>query len=398
MEYELYGDGIHDDTAAIQEMLDKLGYASLPAPKEHYLISKPLILHSGCKLKLPRFAEIRLAPQSNCVMIRNEMKDGIGKPGSSKLFSYLEHHSPDFTVENIAIEGGIWNFNNKEQAPNPIGKYDREGYIEGYSGFGMLFYNVKNFTLENLTLKDPVNFGVNMDTVSYFNVHDITFDYNDGNPYQSNMDGIHIVGHSNHGRITGLFGTCYDDIVALNAHEGSCGPISDVTVSGIYTSESYSAVRLLSASKRSPIRNIHISDVHGTFYHFGIGLMNYYNTGENGILENITIDNVYASKSSRDKVKFYLVHDYRKYGVIDVAEEVEVKNLKISNVHRVETVDPTPTLWFFEGATMENVIIDNVTSKNLTGSDEMPLCDIKSDVKGLVATNLYEDGKAVFVN
>ena len=70
MEYELYGDGIHDDTAAIQEMLDKLGYASLPAPKEHYLISKPLIFHSKCKLKLPRFAEIRLAPGSNCVMAK----------------------------------------------------------------------------------------------------------------------------------------------------------------------------------------------------------------------------------------------------------------------------------------------------------------------------------------
>lgn len=395
MKYELYGDGIHDDTAAIQEMLDKLGYASLPAPKEHYLISKPLIFHSKCKLKLPRFAEIRLAPGSNCVMAKNEMREGYGKRAYSKLFSYLDCYSPDFPCENIAIEGGIWNFNNKNQHPNPIGsKYE----LEGYSGFGMLFYNVKGLTLENLTLKDPVNFAVNMDTVSYFSVHDITFDYNDGNRYQSNMDGIHVVGHSHHGRITGLFGTCYDDIVALNAHEGSCGPIEDVTVSGIYTSGSYSAVRLLSASSRSPIRNVHISDVHGTFYHFGIGLMNYYDTGENGIIENVTIDNVYASKSSRDKVKFYLVHDYRKYGVIDVAPDVYVNNLKISNVHRIETVDPTPTLWFFEGATMENVIIDNVTSKNLTGSGEMPLCDIKSEIKGLTATNLCEDGNPVFVN
>ena len=398
MKYELYGDGIHDDTAAIQELLDTYCEVSLPAPKVRYLISKPLILHSGCKLKLPRFAEIRLAPQSNCVMITNEMKDGPGICGSSKLFCYLENHLPDFTVENIAIEGGIWNFNNKEQHPNQIGKYGCEGYLEGYSGFGMLFYNVKNFTLENLTLKDPVNFAVNMDTVSYFNVHDITFDYNDGNPYQSNMDGIHIVGHSHHGSVSRLFGTCYDDIVALNAHEGSCGPISDVTVSGIYTSESYSAVRLLTASPRCPISNIHISDVYGTFYHFGIGLMNYYDTGEYGILENVTIDNVYASHSSRDKVKFYLVHDYRKYGIVDVGDWVMVKNLKISNLHRKESVDATPTVWCFEGTTIENLILDNITSENHTDAAEMPLCDIKSEVVGLVASNLCEDGKEIVLN
>ena len=395
MNYTLYGDGIHDDTEAIQELIDTYSYASLPMPEVCYLISKPLILHSGCKLKLPRFAEIKLMTGSNCVMARNEMKEDYGERAASKLFSYLDYYSTDFTCENIAIEGGIWNFNNKEQHPNPIGSnYE----LEGYSGFGMLFYNVKNLTLENLTLKDPINFAVNMDTVSYFNIHDITFDYNDGNRYQSNMDGLHIDGHSHHGRITGLFGTCYDDIVALNAHEGSCGPISDVTISGIYTSESYSAVRLLTASPRCPISNIHISDVHGTFYHFGIGLMNYYDTGEFGMLENVTIDNVYASHSSRDKVKFYLVHDYRRYGIIDVGDWVKVKNLKISNVHRKETVDATPTIWCFEGTTIENLILDNITSENLTGTDTMPVCEINSEVENLVATNLREDGKNIYLN
>jgi hypothetical protein len=126
--------------------------------------------------------------------------------------------------------------------------------------------------------------------------------------------------------------------------------------------------------------------------------MNYYDTGENGIIENVTIDNVYASKSSRDKVKFYLVHDYRKYGVVDVAEELEVKNLKVSNVHRVETVDATPTVWCFEGTKIENLILDNITSENHTDAAEMPLCDIKSEVVGLVASNLCEDGKKIVLN
>ena len=66
-EHILYGDGVHDDTAAIQELIDSgVCEVSLPAPKKHYLISKPLVIPSSFKLKLPRFAEIRLADGADC--------------------------------------------------------------------------------------------------------------------------------------------------------------------------------------------------------------------------------------------------------------------------------------------------------------------------------------------
>ena len=46
--YTLYGDGIHDDTNAIQEMIDSgVCEVILPAPKKFYLISKPLELPSN---------------------------------------------------------------------------------------------------------------------------------------------------------------------------------------------------------------------------------------------------------------------------------------------------------------------------------------------------------------
>ena len=67
--HTLYGDGIHDDTLAIQELIDSGACeVILPAPKNFYLISKPLELHSNFRLVLPRFAEVRLAAGSNCVM------------------------------------------------------------------------------------------------------------------------------------------------------------------------------------------------------------------------------------------------------------------------------------------------------------------------------------------
>ena len=267
-EYKLYGDGIHDDTAAIQEMLDTSSEVRLPAPKVHYLISRPLELASGRSLVLPRYAEIRLAPRSNCVMLKNKTVEDRAHRAGARLFAFLDLYSPDAPCENISVEGGIWNFNNKEQNANPLstGRYEPEGY----AGFIMLFYNVRGLRLSSLTLKDTCTFGVTLDRVSYFKISDITFDYNDGNPAQSNMDGIHLNGNCHLGSIEGLFGTCYDDIVALNAEEGSRGPITNVDVRGIYTVGSYSAVRLLSASPACAIRNVHISDVHGTFYHFGI--------------------------------------------------------------------------------------------------------------------------------
>ena len=55
MNYKLYGDGIHDDTPAIQEMLDSGAVLiELPPPAKNYLISKTLKIHSNQELVLSR--------------------------------------------------------------------------------------------------------------------------------------------------------------------------------------------------------------------------------------------------------------------------------------------------------------------------------------------------------
>ena len=367
--YTLYGDGIHDDTDAIQYMIDHLHDVALPCPKVKYMISRSLELPSNCRLQLPRFAEICLMDNSSCFMVKNKTVDDYAERTASKVFSFFNRYSPNAPVQNIEIAGGIWNFNNKGQSPNPIttGVYEPEGY----SGFGMLFYNVKNLRLSSMTLKDPVNFCVTLDTVSYFSINNITFDFNEGNPYQSNMDGIHVNGNCHHGHIEKLFGTCYDDTVALNAQEGSAGPISDITVSGIYTDNAYSAVRLLSASENCSIRNVHITDIHGTFYHFCIAFMKHYHTDRRGVMENITINHVYGGKADRALVKFPLVFKYRNFPFIDIQSELSIKNLIISDVHRCEYINPVPTVSIDENTTVENFIMRNVTSENHTNEKEL---------------------------
>ena len=69
-EYVLYGDGINDDTQAIQRLLDSgICEVVLPVPNKEYVISKTLKIHAGQTLRFPRFAKIRLAADSNCCML-----------------------------------------------------------------------------------------------------------------------------------------------------------------------------------------------------------------------------------------------------------------------------------------------------------------------------------------
>ena len=64
--YVLYGDGINDDTLAIQEMLDSgVSEVFLPSPKKHYSISKTLKIHSNQTLRLAETTLIKLLANSS---------------------------------------------------------------------------------------------------------------------------------------------------------------------------------------------------------------------------------------------------------------------------------------------------------------------------------------------
>ena len=107
MNIKLYGDGIHDDTAAIQTMLDKCGTVRIP--EGYYLISRPLIIHSNTHLILDRNATLHLADGANCSLLDN---DGLYR---------------DETNENVIIEGGIWDGNHMAQERKPIPNECRPG-------------------------------------------------------------------------------------------------------------------------------------------------------------------------------------------------------------------------------------------------------------------------------
>jgi len=203
------------------------------------------------------------------------------------------------------------------------------------------------------------------------------------------MDGIHCDGNCHNGTIKNLKGACYDDLVALNADEGSCGPISNVEIDGIYAETCHSAVRLLSVHQK--VENIHISNVYGTYFQYCIGLTkNARNDEIDGGYDNIVIDNIYASKAKQ--VYTYPWQGEWQYPLIIVDGETLVKNLKISNLHRKERTIPIETICIFGKAIVENLVLENVTEQNLTGK-KYPFIKNYGTIKKLIMRDVFTKGR-----
>ncbi len=402
MKHTLYGDGIHDDTAAIQELIDSgVNEISLPAPKAFYLISKPLELPSDFRLVLPRFSEVRLAPNSNCVMVRNKMvrdyakrldDDAYERPLTAHIWGYVDDYAPNAPCKNIELCGGIWNCNNMEQIPNP--EQSKDFSVREFYGCGMLFYNVQNFKICDLTVKDPSQYAITLDTVSYFTVDGITFDFNLGNPRPINMDGIHVDGNCHHGVIRNLKGTCYDDLVALNAHEGSRGDITDIDISDVYADYCHSAVRLLLV--RQNISNIRISNVYGNFYQYCIGFTKFYPGETEGRFDAISIDNVFAAKAIHVENSIYK-DPMKSIRLLWVQKDTVVNSVSVSHWHRREKNLPQELIRIDDGALVNRMILSDITSENYTDK-EIPLIYNMGMIKYLATSDLDNGNDPVIIN
>lgn len=357
----LYGDGIHSDAPAIQEMLDTMSEIALPEPKVCYRIDRTLRIGSNKRLLLPRFAVIRLA-------------DGV----NTYLLTNADRENGDV---NIEIRGGVWDFNNLGQEKNPL-HYPHPDY-PAYDGVGIHFLRVRGLTFAGLTLKDPVTFASGFDTVSDFTIEDIVFDFNYGNPKAVNMDGVHLYGNCHRGVVRNLKGACYDDLVALNADEGSNGPISDIDIDGIFAEDCHSAVRLLTV--RNCVENIHIHNVFGSFYQYCIGVTKYYGGETEGVYDALVFDNIHASKAVRYSV--YCNDGAYVYPFIWIEKNLRVRHISVSELYRREEHVAIPTIYVGENSVVEHMTLRNIVCENLTG-EPFPLIELHGEVKALETAGL----------
>ena len=177
----LFGDGVHDDTAAIQARLDAgSSCVYLPPPAKEYLISKALLLSSNYELRLDRNTVVRLAPGSRCSMVENR-----------------HYEKGD---RNLAVTGGRWEYDNVLQKGNlfvakGVNMTDAAAYSrKNDRGCVFIFDRVDGLSLRGVTFCNPVSYSCQLVRVSNFTVEDIAFDFTKWNPLPNNMDGIHLDG------------------------------------------------------------------------------------------------------------------------------------------------------------------------------------------------------------
>ncbi len=345
------GDGCRDDTLRIQRALDsRCARVYLAPPERHYLISRPLRIYSNQTLEADRSTVVRLAPGSDCLMLRNADSDRGN--------------------EHIAIVGGIWDMDNANQSLAEYqrtrdwhGDYDPERYL----GVLLRMDRVKGLCLRDLTLKDPVTFGTQLGNLDQFTIEGITFDYNLA---RTNMDGIHIHGNSRCGRIANIQGTTNDDLVALNADDGgiyemSRGPIEDILVDGLFSQNGYTAVRLLSAG--SPLRRVRIANVFGTYRYNAVSLTNHQvHPGSESTFDDISVAGLTCSKSTRRMDVDTSVPGWPGHSLVWVDAPAKVSCLAVSDFHRTEDAWPAETISIMPGAEVASLQLANVSVTNRT--------------------------------
>ena len=211
-------------TQAMQATLDAQGTLHIPARAQPYYLDGTLVLKSGQKLSVDPTAEMRLKPDSNTCMVRNEHVVTLNtKPVPADLPLDMD----------ITVEGGIWTtlaVKRAESNGNARGASSRQNAAFGTHGV-ILLQNVRGVSVKNVTIRQSRPFGVHLANAHEFTVENITLE-------DHRRDGVHVNGPASDGLIRGVRGDSHDDDVALNAWEWknyapSYGPIEHIVIEDI---------------------------------------------------------------------------------------------------------------------------------------------------------------------
>jgi hypothetical protein len=298
-------------TQAIQAALDAQGAVHIPARDKPYYLDGPIVLKSRHRLTADATAEMRLKPGTNTCMVRNE-----------HLVGFAEEKVPADTNPDtgITIEGGIWTTlatSHAEVNGNRRGHSSTHAAVPGTHGV-VLLHNVRHATVRNVTVRQSSAFAVHLGNIRDFTVDGLTLD-NHG------RDGVHLDGPASDGIIRRVGGASRDDKVALVAWDWqqygvSYGPIHHIVIEQITGApkgkHGIDAIRLLPGVKRfsdgstldCPIHDIVIRDITdirvfklydqpnlelGRDKDASVGL---------GRLENITFENLICNRSASIQV------------------------------------------------------------------------------------------------
>ena len=335
------GDGIADDSHAIQRALDS-GAPVVEIPEGNYRIVTTL--------KVPSYTTIEAAKNARVFSCGDAPK-----------------HQGDFLLTNsdfehgntqITIRGGIWDGNNtgKHNTKNP------DLFApDAWSGTVLNFFNVTNLVLEELIVANSVVYYTRFGKIDNFLIRNIGF-LSDTPAF--NQDGLHFSGFCRNGLIENIKaltnGQTNDDMLALNADDSMerlenrgllRGPIENMTFRNVFAENCYTAIRMLSVT--APIRNIRFENIRCGCRNYAINMdaarycrtplfdERAYPNGVGGI-SNIVIDGMEVWKTSDRDVPL-IVNETNSENIIVRNFRRAIERDKCPDVPTIVTRNTVPT-------------------------------------------------------
>lgn len=320
-------------TVKLNNILSTYKGMTIVFPDGRYLIDDSLIIYSNTKLQLSKNAEI---------FLMNGVSLGQ-RTGNTYLSKHLIKNHQTLGLQNIEIEGGIWNGNGVNQdwdsmrgirLNDVVGLKIHDLKIKEVNGWGICHFNCNNFHIYNIELDQMLPFEVPVYGTA------------------RNSDGI--TGTSSNGIIENIKGYCNDDIVALNAGNILYPIQSDIEnviirdiistpKNGQYTWHAPS----LYGTGLCKCKNITIDNVSGIFtngFYFSAFMLN----DVYGGLENINIANV----------NFSIVGNTQSY--LTIKDFKNVNNINLNNINIVDNMVTACNVIKVINATIENINVNNL--------------------------------------
>lgn len=248
-DFGAYGDGIKDDFSSLQAALGT-GERRVIIPAGRYRVSGTLKVSCDTEIVADEDADIFVCEK-------------LPKKRGDFLITNADHINGN---KNITIRGGVWNgnFDGKNNSKNP-------DIFEPTACSGTLinFFNVKNLTIEGVTLANSVAYFTRFSKIDGFVLRDISFR---SETVTINHDGLHFGGECRNGIIENIHavtdGETGDDLLAFNADDCITrlenrdilrGDIENITVKNVSAENCHTAIRL--SSVYSKIRNITVENI-----------------------------------------------------------------------------------------------------------------------------------------